>query len=72
MRDGIYTRLAVMNGNPSWEERGGTPTEREREGIISGFRDDVNEIALINLGLLERQRKRETECISPPHLGRET
>ena len=33
--------------------------ERERPGIISGSRDDVNEIALINLGLRERQRGRE-------------
>ena len=37
----------------------GTPTERE--GIISGSRDDVNEIALINLGLRERQRGREKQ-----------
>ena len=37
----------------------GRRSREEREGIISGFRVDVNEIALINLGLRERQRKRE-------------
>ena len=65
MRHGVYTRLAVMNGNPSWEREGDSDSEiereRERGGIISGSRGDVNEIALINLGLRERQRGREKQ-----------
>ena len=32
-----------------------------RGGIISGFRDDVNEIALINLVVRERQGEREKQ-----------
>ena len=31
MRLGVYTRLAVMNGNPSWEEREGGLRLRDRE-----------------------------------------